>query len=305
MISTVTQTFIAVAIVPCIPLLIYVLGILIPESHFVCRTTRYRTTPRRLWRVLTSVEEYAQWQPKLDKVVVDSVVEATSEEGRRVIFVEHSKRHRRTVMLHIEQRPMHTMLRILEERITTAVSLRSPVPTRPHVPTFTGSWTFELIYPDDHHHLQSTDQLMDLQLKISEQGVVKKPLVRLSNLLFFGFHRRIDRFMKDLERRLAQEDKDDAEINDATPKVQENEQKAADNDQNEAPPSNSADSGEPTADDDHAPLVASMLTSADTPNDNQSSNAPVSAAASTILPSRPLDKDWDLVSEIYERTTAT
>ncbi|ORX49395.1 hypothetical protein DM01DRAFT_1338081 [Hesseltinella vesiculosa] len=186
-------------------------------------------------------------------------------------------------MQHIEQQPYKTMLRVLEERITTAVSLRSPVPTRPHVPTFTGSWTFELTYPQQGDRASSAafspEEETLIQLKITEQGVVKKPLVRLSNLLLFGFHRRIDRFMKDLERCLEQSSTSKDKV-----QLQAGESTADDH------PIETPD----TTDDHTTPTMTSS-----TVNDT----LVASQSASAFLSPRSLDKDWDLVSEIYERQT--
>ncbi|KAI8333347.1 hypothetical protein BC941DRAFT_434482 [Chlamydoabsidia padenii] len=320
MISSFAQTIIAILLIPCIPLLIYLIGILIPESHIVSRTTTYKTRPERLWQLLTNVQQYPSWRPKLDKVSIDSITEATLDEGKRVVFVEHSKRHRRTVILHVEQQPMKTMLRVLEERITTAVSLRSPVPTRPHVPTFSGSWTFELKYPDQKHFANNSTKTTPqaVQLKITEQGVIKKPLVRLSNMLLFGYHRRIDRFMKDLEKRIELDQVIDHDTNsdndnittlhdDITTTTGDNngegfdkkdrsQQKSADDDENSC-----------IATTDHDLVTHSLLNNdllnmnLDTSNIYHKDKDDSAAEERQQQESRILEKDWDLVSEIYER----
>lgn len=322
MISSFTQTIIAILLIPCIPLLIYVIGILIPESHIVSRTITYKTRPERLWHLLTHVQQYPSWRPKLDKVAIDSITEATLDEGKRVVFVEHSKRHRRTVILHVEQQPLKTMLRVLEERITTAVSLRSPVPTRPHVPTFSGSWTFELKYPDQNlpnntNTNKSASQVV--QLKITEQGVIKKPLVRLSNMLLFGYHRRIDRFMKDLEKKIEQDQVIDHDISNSDTLTaattttigdggdgQENGQRVEGNrsQQQSADNDNSCtgathDEGQVTQS-----LLNNNLLNMDLDTSMYDTNEIDSTTEEQQQPSRSLEKDWDLVSEIYERQKA-
>jgi hypothetical protein len=265
------------------------------------------------------VQQYPAWRPKLDKVSIDSITEATLDEGKRVVFVEHSKRHRRTVILHVEQQPLKTMLRVLEERITTAVSLRSPVPTRPHVPTFSGSWTFELKYPDQN--LPSNKSVSQVvQLKITEQGVIKKPLVRLSNMLLFGYHRRIDRFMKDLERKIEQDQVIDHDIsnnnnNDTPTALTTTTIGDDDDDQENGQRVEGNRSQQKSADDDNSCTGVAhdegQVTQSLLNNNLLNMDIDASMYDSTLIdrvseeqqqqPSRSLEKDWDLVSEIYER----
>ena len=68
------------------------------------------------------------------------------------------------------------------------------------IPTFSGSWTFEITPQEDND--------TQVLLKITEQGVMKKPIVRLMHLLLYGFHSRIDRFMNDLSTKIERENKD-------------------------------------------------------------------------------------------------
>ncbi|KAI9308623.1 hypothetical protein BJ944DRAFT_259911 [Cunninghamella echinulata] len=302
MVSSLTQTIIAILLVPFIPLLIYIIGILIPESHVVSRTAVYKIRPERLWQLLTNVEEYPLWRPKLESVSIDSITPATQDEGKRVVFVEHSKRNRRSVILHVEQQPMKTMLRVLEERITTTVSLKSPVPTRPHVPTFSGSWTFELKYPPNNQKLilpPNNNETPTVQLKITEQGVIKKPLVRLSNMLLFGYYRRIDRFIKDLEKRVEQDHHNDNTnttttiVGDQNEKLHHSSQKrSADNNVNV---------------EDQQINKSSSSTHLEKDNENFIHNdycPSLGNNSSSSVNSKNVEKDWDLVSEIYERQKA-
>jgi ribosome-associated toxin RatA of RatAB toxin-antitoxin module len=139
-------------------------------------------SPKRLWNLLTDVSNYPEWQPKVEKVVVD---EYDAKEARTV-FIEHSVRKSHTTIVHLERIPNQVLLRILEETHTASL------PTK--IPTFSGSWTFEIIeQPED------TNQTV---LKITEQGVIKKPLVRVTNLALFGYHRRLDRFVNDIKRKI-------------------------------------------------------------------------------------------------------
>ncbi|KAG0170993.1 hypothetical protein DFQ30_001671 [Apophysomyces sp. BC1015] len=215
-------------------------------SHIVSRSATYKTTPERLWEILTDVEKYPSWQPKVERVELSQVDEAASE-GKKVVFVQYSHRKSRTVIVHIERAPFQTLLRILEERL---VDTNCTVPSRKS--TFSGSWSFEII-PNRLDDKEAMNTGPSVSLKITEQGIIKKPMVRVSHLLLFGFHLRIDRFLKDLSKKI------EADISMGT--------------MEKAGQMSLEDDGEQQA-------LADDL---------------------SLSPSRILDKDWDLMSEIYER----
>ncbi|KAI8884118.1 hypothetical protein K501DRAFT_248492 [Backusella circina FSU 941] len=169
-------------IIPIVPLFVYIIGLLVPASHIVSRSVTLNISSKRLWKLLTDVSNYPEWQPKVEKVLID---EYDAKEARTV-FIEHSVRKSHTTIVHLERVPNQVLLRILEE--TQAASL----PTK--IPTFSGSWTFEII--------EQPESVNQTVLKITEQGVIKKPLVRVTNLALFGYHRRLDRFINDLKRQI-------------------------------------------------------------------------------------------------------
>ncbi|CEG72496.1 hypothetical protein RMATCC62417_08046 [Rhizopus microsporus] len=160
----VTAAIIIFIIIPSIPLFAYVIGLLVPASHIVSRTRTIKTTPSRLWAILTDVSNYPEWQPKVEK--------------------------RHTVIIHHVRSSERCLLRILEENMNHYNK----------IPTFSGSWTFEITPQEDND--------TQVLLKITEQGVMKKPIVRLMHLLLYGFHSRIDRFMNDLSAKIERENKD-------------------------------------------------------------------------------------------------
>ncbi|KAF7726036.1 hypothetical protein EC973_009101 [Apophysomyces ossiformis] len=246
-------TFCIVGII-VVPLLIYVVGLLIPASHIVSRTATYNITPERLWEILTDVENYPSWQPKVERVEISQVEEEEEggSEGKKVVFVQHSHRKSKSVIVHVERAPFRTLLRILEERL---VDTNCSVPSRK--PTFSGSWTFEIIpqrVGDKEVMHDTTSTTPSVSLKITEQGIIKKPMVRVTHLLLFGFHLRIDRFLKDLAKKIEGD-------NNTLVTMEEKRQ---------LPLENGGDQ-EDLADD------------------------------LSLSPSKIIDKDWDLISEIYER----
>lgn len=240
-------------LVPTIPLLLYGIGLLLPTDHVVSRTTTYNTTAEILWAILTSVQDYPAWRSHLDKVTVrydefENDINKYEDESR-LTFVEYTeKKDRRTVVMHIEQEKERKLLRVLEERPYIA-----PGEEELSNSTFSGSWTF-LIEPVGEKQVK---------LKITEQGVIKKPMVRVSHKLFFGYHRRIDRFIKDLGKEielgfLEQAPKED--------KVEEEEEQEEEEEYEAGPD-------------------ASVL----------------QPTPPTLTESKILDKDWDMMSELLDK----
>ncbi|CEP13174.1 hypothetical protein [Parasitella parasitica] len=155
-----------------------------PASHIVSRSVNLKLSPERLWKILIDVSKYPEWQPKVQKVTIQEKKET------QTVFIEHSTRKRHTVIVHHERAPCRCLVRVLEERPS--------IDGQKKIPTFSGSWTFEITQ-------ETSDQVT---LKITEQGVIKKPIVRATHMLLFGYHRRVDRFIHDLQALLAQQDDD-------------------------------------------------------------------------------------------------
>ncbi|KAI8384613.1 uncharacterized protein BYT42DRAFT_493724 [Radiomyces spectabilis] len=247
MISLFTALIVVAVIIPCIPILIYVIGLLLPASHIVSRTAQFTTTADHLWHILTNVQQYPEWQTKLERVTVNSTETDSSPQEERLIFTEHTKRKRRIVVIHVIQKPYRKLLRILEEQ---AASTHTSPPSSPsRKPSFSGSWTFEII-PSDEKELAQPH----VTLKITQQGVIKKPMVRVSHLLLFGFYRRIDRFLKDIGKKI-EEDQSKISTESLPEEVEE----------------------------------------------EQPQLQPIHPSDTPMLESTVLEKDWDMMSEIYDR----
>lgn len=347
MVSTPFAILLAILIIPCVPIAIYLIGLLLPASHIVSRTTKLKTSRQHLWRLLTDVEQYPQWQPKLRGLVLAQTVDEfdrsslsdnaasdvdqtetelaedekillSSQEaserranmrarrlsgrdqgGKEILFVEYTKYGKRTVVL-IEQIPGSKLLRIMEERNNVVpvsevgeLDALSPSGSKP---TFSGSWTFDIssnFEAKELSTLQASPYAMSraqsisadsevITLKVTQQGVIKKPMVRVSNMLLFGFHRSIDRFLKDLNKKIEQ---------DRTIAARKRETEAAQ--QEKVIASMEIDNFiEPE------PLAAAISSSEAT---KEPSDLTQSSSVIYRKPSSVLDKDWDLVSEIYER----
>ncbi|KAI8976237.1 hypothetical protein BDB01DRAFT_361404 [Pilobolus umbonatus] len=231
-------------LIPLVPLIIYGIGLILPSSHTVTRSAVYQTTAEILWAILTSVQDYPAWRTNIERVTVrEEDDEINKYEIARCTFVEHSKKDKKTVVMHIVQEPEKKLLRVLDESVDKRKS------------TFTGSWTFS-IEPVDGNQVR---------LKITEQGVINKPMVRVAHKLLFGYHRRIDRFLKDLGKEI-----DLGLLKPEEAEEEEEEEAVVEEDEYEARP------------DESMMLDKSVL-------DRQESK---------------LDKEWDFMSEIYERKKA-
>ncbi|CAM0135038.1 unnamed protein product [Umbelopsis sp. WA50703] len=326
---------------------IYLIGLLLPASHIVSRTTKIKTSRQHLWKLLTDVEEYPQWQPKLRGLVLAQTInafdgsslsdnatsdadqteaelasedksllsfEADSEKraamrarrlsgrdhgGKETLFVEYTKYGKRTVVL-IEQIPGSKLLRIMEERNNVVpvsevgeLDAQSPSGSKP---TFSGSWTFDISSNFDDKELstlQASPHAMSraqsvsadseiITLKVTQQGVIKKPMVRVSNMLLFGFYRSIDRFLKDLNKKI-EEDKSTAARKKETEAAQQEKAIA------------SMEVEQPSVTEPLIALTSSSHITQDPAGQTEDSSVIYRK------PSSVLERDWDLVSEIYER----
>ncbi|KAG1468185.1 hypothetical protein G6F56_003984 [Rhizopus delemar] len=244
------STFVIITLllsVPTIPLVLYAIGLLLPPEHIVTRSTKYKTTAEIVWTILTSVEDYPAWRSNIGQVTVEDDEGDFNkyEEKDRTEFVEYNtKKDKRTAVTHIEQEVERKLLRVVEEKSTL----------EDHPPTFTGSWSF-VIEP-----LESERAIL---LKITEQGVIKKPMVRGLNKLIFGYHRRIDRFMKDLAKEI--------ELGILEPKQDDKKEEEEQLDQiNEEA-------------------------------EEESSGHEMGPDESVMESKANADKDWDIISEIYEK----
>lgn len=258
-------------LIPTIPLLLYGIGLLLPASHTVSRSATYNTTAEIVWAILTSVQDYPAWRSNIDRVTIryddfESDINKY-EDDSRLTFIEYTaKKDRRTVVVHIEQEKEKKLLRVIEERPYITPGEESSFTNM----NFSGSWTFTI------------DQTQENQvvLKITENGTIKKPMVRAFHTLFFGFNRRIDRFLKDLGKEIdlgfleeqqdeieeqqdqkLEEQELEEEIKEKVPEQQIFEQQILEEEEEE----------------EEEPIQ---------PN---------------LTESKMLDKEWDMMSEIYEK----
>ncbi|CAO3607314.1 unnamed protein product [Mucor hiemalis] len=300
--SIISNLFTFLIIVPIVPLIAYVIGLLVPASHIVSRSSTFKIKPQRLWTILTDVSKYPQWQPKIEKVLIDET------SGDETVFVEYSIKKRHTVIIHHERIANKCLLRILEERPIAAAPVSSKIPT------FSGSWTFDI-----SQEKEDDDQVT---LKITEQGVIKKPLVRVTHLLMFGFHSRIDRFLNDLHKKIDADNREMSleefdekkvqQLDTSKTQVSIEEELSEDREFSIMNGSVQRDNG-----DQQQVFYSTVLNSLPSDQINNKDDNALSAMAITddsqqleandtlMTESKVADKEWDLMSEIYERPAKT
>lgn len=175
-------------IIPVVPLIVYIAGLIVPATHIVSRSSTFKISSMKLWSILTDVSKYPEWQHKVQEVVIDEI-DINANENKKVIFVEYSTRKRKTLVINQELVPFRSLIRVLEETPSSIISDKYQFKKK--TPTFSGSWTFDILQDRELESNQVT-------LKITEQGVIKKPFARIMHLLLLGYHYRIDRFLRDL-----------------------------------------------------------------------------------------------------------
>ncbi|KAI7881139.1 hypothetical protein K492DRAFT_177333 [Lichtheimia hyalospora FSU 10163] len=255
-------------LIPSVPLFIYVVGLLLPEEHTVSRSATLHTTVDKLWSLLTHVQDYPSWQPSLDRI------ECIREENvaeQQVVFVEYTQRNKRITTV-VDAAGYRVLSRMTEEDSTTT-NTNTASNTLKHKPTFIGTWTFDIT---------ENKQDDNVIITITEKGVITRPMVRLLHLTLLGFHRRIDRFLKDLENKIHH----DAIMQE--PVMEDNQHAHVDEEQ-----LSNAINQDVTENKGKEQEEETLSQESITPSTTTSNNS-----------SPTVDKEWDLMSEIYERPNA-
>ncbi|KAI9315876.1 hypothetical protein BX666DRAFT_2028117 [Dichotomocladium elegans] len=235
---------------PSVPLFIYVVGLLLPEKHNASHSAVYaNTTVDNVWEILSNVEQYSTWQPTLDRK------KCTKEEKNGVIiYTERTKRNKYiSTVVSTESTPHHVLQRKIEDDSSSMAQRQ-----RHQKPTYIGTWTFTVESEGDS----------SVKVTITEDGIITRPMVRLLHVALLGFQRHIERFLRDLGKKIQE---DAATIKDEVK-------------------------------DSSTPLPSP---SQEENNSTEQKDEPVQAVevdpAAIEGESSTAEKDWDLMSEIYHR----
>lgn len=267
-------------IIPVVPLIIYLVGLVVPATHIVSRSSTFKISLINLWSILTDVSKYPEWQHKVQKVIIDEI-DINENESKKVVFVEYSTSKRQTLVINHELVPQRRLVRILEESPRSIIGDKYQFKNK--IPTFSGSWTFEIT--------QEKEDDNQVTLKITEQGVIKNSFARITHLLLLRYHYRIDRFLNDLHTLV---DKEYKVSNDVV--MNDNKESALLESDNNEKSDSVADSQiggvNDTASNEKIEITDDVIPDqVAEANDNSMVESKVVSG----------EREWDLVSEIYER----
>ena len=160
---------IGVAVLLCVIIVVVVIGLLLPVSHRATRTVAVALPRPDLSRILVDVADYPQWRRGLNRV------ELLEPSGRGPRYREISGGDAIEYQMDSSAAP--------EQLTTTIVG---------GVRAFGGTWTYDLREAGDI-----------TWLTITEDGKVFNPVVRFVSRFVMGHHATIDRFLEDVEKRVA------------------------------------------------------------------------------------------------------
>ncbi|RUS12688.1 hypothetical protein BC937DRAFT_87246 [Endogone sp. FLAS-F59071] len=298
---------------PFIPITIYVVGLLIPNTHVLTRTVTLRAPRSRVWELLTNVRNFPAWRTRVKAVTVmeqDSISFLTptssqihtqqSPPAESVKVFRESTGHNHLTYRFVERNEFRRLVRLVDERDPGN-----------HRMAFSGTWTFDLLpsgtpaTPEPELQLQdlwhsAVEDEQECMLQITERGVVRRPIARFFGFFVFGYHRTVERFLKDLKETIENERKDkEADAADAAAAITKKEQEKA-IDQFETGDVMVTDVIEKDAEAETTRLLQEEVAKAEAEADV---DAEVETEAATQLDKSEYG-DWDTVSEIYDRTKA-
>lgn len=161
----------ALGVVGVLVLLIAVVGWRLPLRHRVTREATFRVSAPRLFALLTTPADFPQWRSGIRRVEL-----VAPDTAGRPQFREVSR----------DGTILYVVTRIVPDReVVTQIAERS-------LP-YGGSWTFQL----------SPAGADSTILRITENGEVYNPIFRFVSRFIVGQHSSIDRYLRDVGKRLS------------------------------------------------------------------------------------------------------
>ncbi len=159
----------AVAVVLVLALLVVLIGWLLPVRHRAMREATFRTTPDRLFALITTPADFPKWRTGIQRVDVLPAVDGHAQyrevsSGGSILYA--------------------VVRSVPDRELVTEIADR----TLP----FGGRWTYELIPV-------SADSTT---LRITEDGAVYNPVFRFISRFVIGHTATISRYLNDVERRI-------------------------------------------------------------------------------------------------------
>ena len=148
---------------------IVAIGYLLPQGHVATRERTYRASPDVVFTAITTPASYPEWRSGVKKVEMLPAV------GGKTAFRESGSDGDITFVIDEAVPAKRVVNRIADKDLP-----------------FGGSWTYELAPVTE-----------GTRLTITENGEVYNPLFRFMSRFVFGHTASIDKYMDDLERRVA------------------------------------------------------------------------------------------------------
>lgn len=160
---------IIVAILIGIPLIIWVIGSFLPESHSVTVSRMYQAAPEEIYRVLTDVGNFSSWRKNVKEVKV------LSNPGESKKWREYYSDNDPLTFRIVEQE---------EDKLIVTEIADQDLP-------FGGQWTYQIEKGEN-----------SATLRITENGEVYNPIFRFVSKFIIGHDATINQFLTDLEGKI-------------------------------------------------------------------------------------------------------
>jgi uncharacterized protein YndB with AHSA1/START domain len=161
---------IALGVLIALVMLVVLIGWALPVKHHVTREATYAASPAQLFALITDVEAFPLWRPK-----VKSVHRDTSAQGRTRFRETGSDG---TILFEVDRE-------VPDQQLITRIA-------DPKLP-FGGTWTFDILPADAGR----------TTLRITEDGEVYSPVFRFVSRFVLGHHATIEVYLRDVAKRFA------------------------------------------------------------------------------------------------------
>jgi uncharacterized protein YndB with AHSA1/START domain len=162
--------WIVLAVVVGIPLLMALIGSLLPRDHVARMSRELKSPPERVWALVSDVAGSARWR----KDVTDVTVQPAA--GGPLRFTEKSKQGTIPFEMVSQEPPRRQVVKIVDDQ-----------------QPFGGTWTWEL-----------TPWGQGTRLTITEAGFIKNPIFRVMSKLFFSPTATMEKYLGDLAGELGE-----------------------------------------------------------------------------------------------------
>jgi uncharacterized protein YndB with AHSA1/START domain len=164
--------FIVLGVIAGVPILVVLVGLLLPEEHTAATHATINAPPDSIWSALTDVDEFPAWRDDVARVEV-----LPPRDGHRMW--REAGKHDVVTYEEVEAKPPRRLVARIAD---------------PSLP-YGGSWTYD-VAPAAGGASRVT---------ITEDGVVRNPIFRFMSRFVFGYHATQEEYLRALGRRFGQD----------------------------------------------------------------------------------------------------